>query len=160
MRATLGRTNLGLVTAFVLIASGCASMRPYDPGPGRRVAASVLQDSYVSGQSINITISNLSEVTLFYPDGFCSTELQRKDSGGWLTVSDRPKDCPVSATYLDPGQTVVHQYRLPQVAQGLYRIAIPMPIPDEALKPEPHLLTPAFKVEGPEPVLANSSIPR
>ena len=88
MRATLERANLGLFVAIVVIATGCVSLRPYDPGPGRRVAASVTQERYVSGEAVNITIANLSEVTLFYPDGFCSTQLQRKENGGWLTVSD------------------------------------------------------------------------
>jgi hypothetical protein len=156
MRATLERANLGLFAAIVVIATGCVSLRPYDPGPGRRVAASVTQERYVSGEAVNITIANLSEVTLFYPDGFCSTQLQRKENGGWLTVSDPSHACPISATYLDPGQTVVHQYRLPrEVAGGTYRIAIPMPLPDEAVKPEPHLLTPAFLVAGVDAVVAS-----
>jgi len=50
-------------------------MRVYDPGPGKRVAASVAQDTYLSGESVNVTISNLSDVTLLYPDGFCKTAL-------------------------------------------------------------------------------------
>jgi len=66
MRGTLGRPNLGLFAAFTLIASGCLSLRPYDPGPGRRVTAFFAQDTYISGSSVNVTIANLSEVTLFY----------------------------------------------------------------------------------------------
>ena len=149
MRGTFGRANLGFLGAVILIASGCASMRPYDPGPGRRVAASVTQDTYVSGEPVNITIANLSDVILYYPDGFCKTELQRKDRGGWLTVSDPSRGCPVSLGFLDPGQAVVHQYHLPSgVVGGTYRLAIPMPVPEEATKPEPQLVTPSFKVEG------------
>src|SRR5205814_4332381 len=112
----------GFFAALAVIAAGCASMRPYDPGPGLRVAAGVVQDSYVSGESVNVTIANLSDLTLYYPDGFCRTQLQRKDRGGWLTVSDPSHGCPVSLGFLEPGQAVVHQFRLPSgVPFGTYR---------------------------------------
>lgn len=149
MRTTLGRTNLGLFAAVTLTATGCLSFRPYDPGPGKRVAASVVQDTYTSGDPINITIANLSEVTLFYPDGFCNTELQRKDGNSWLTVSASSRKCSSELGFLDPQQAVVHQFRLPrEVAGGTYRLIMPMPMPDETARPEPKLLTPAFRVEG------------
>jgi hypothetical protein len=148
MRATMGRANLGVFAAITLTVSGCASMRPYDPGPGRRVAASVPQDAYLSGESVNVTISNLSDVTLYYPDGFCKTQLQRKDRGGWLTVPDPSAGCSITLGFLEPGQTVVHQYLLPKsVAGGTYRLTLPMPVPEEADSPEPGLLTPAFIVQ-------------
>lgn len=149
MRGTLGRANLGFLAAFTLLVSGCMSLRPYDPGPGRRVAAIVPQDTYVSGEPINVTISNLSEVTLFYPNGFCKTSLQKKDGSLWRSVSDPSVGCPIELGFLEPGQTVVHQFRLPKgVAVGIYRFAIPMPVPDETAAPEPALLTPAFAVQG------------
>jgi hypothetical protein len=146
MRATSGRVNLGFFAALTLIASGCASMRPYDPGPGKRVATGVVQDTYLAGESVNVTIANLSDFTLFYPDRFCKTELQRKDGTSWKTV-EGPARCSVSLDFLDPGQTVVHQYRLPAgVAVGTYRLSMPMPLPDDAFAPEPALQTPAFTV--------------
>jgi hypothetical protein len=123
-------------------------LRPYDPGPGKRVAALVPQDSYLSGEPVNVTIANLSEVTLYYPDNFCKTELQRKDGNSWMTLSDATHKCPVSLGFLEPGQAVVLQYRLPKgVAVGTYRLTMPMPTPEEADAPEPELLTPAFKVQ-------------
>lgn len=147
MRGTFGRVNLGLVAAVILIASGCASLRPYDPGPGKRVAAVVAQSAFLPGESVNVTIANLSEVPLFYPDGFCKTELQRRDGNTWVTVSDPSAGCPDANDFLDPGQTVVHEYRLPRsIAEGTYRLAIPTPLPDEATRREPELLTPAFRV--------------
>jgi hypothetical protein len=147
MSGTFGRANLGFFAAVTLIASGCASLRPYDPGPGKRVAADVAQSAFAPGESVNVTIANLSEVPLYYPDGFCSTELQRHDGKGWVTVSDPSTGCPSERDFLDPGQTVVHGYRLPSgIAEGIYRLAIPTPLPEEATRPEPDLLTPAFKV--------------
>jgi hypothetical protein len=149
MRGTLGRANLGLFAAFTLIASGCLTMRAYDPGPGKRVAASVVHNTFLSGERVNVTVSNLSEVTLFYPDGFCKTRLQRRDGAAWMTVPDPAVGCPSELDFLDPGQTVVHQYRLPKgVAVGTYRLTMPMPMPEEATAPEPELLTPTFTVES------------
>ena len=147
MRATLGRVNLGFFAALTLIASGCASMRPYDPGPGKRVATGVVQDTYLAGESVNVTIANLSDFTLFYPNGFCKTELQKKDGTAWKTVSASSARCPIAADFLDPGQTVVRQYRLPTgVAVGTYRLSMQMPLPDDAFAPEPDLQTSAFTV--------------
>lgn len=149
MRGTLGQANLGFFAAFTLIASGCLTISAYDPGPGKRVAASVVQGTFLSGEPVNVTISNLSDVTLFYPDGFCKTELQRRDGTGWMTVPDPSVGCPIALDFLEPGQTVVHQYRLPKgVAVGTYRLSMPMPMPEEAAAPEPELLTPTFKVES------------
>lgn len=149
MRRTLGRSNLGLFLGATLIVTGCASLRPYDPGPGRRAEAGFVQNTFVAGDRVNVTIANLSDVMLFYPDSFCKTELQRKEQGGWLTVVPPAKSCPAQLDFLDPGQTVVHQFRLPSgVAGGTYRLALPMPLPEDATAPEPHLLTPSFTVEG------------
>ena len=152
MRGTLGRANLGFFAAVTLIGSGCLTIRPYDPGPGKRVAAAVAQDTYISGEFVNVTISNLSDVTLFYPDGFCKTELQRRDGNVWMTISHPSTGCPIALGFLDPGQTVVHQYRLPKgVAFGTYRLTIPMPVPEMVTAPAPELLTPTFRVAGTSP---------
>lgn len=148
MRRTLGRANLGLLVGSTLIVTGCASMRPYDPGPGKRVAASVAQDTYLSGESVNVTIANLSDVTLFYPGSFCKTSLQRRDGSTWTTLSQPSTGCPTELGFLEPGQAVVHQFRLPKgVPVGMYRFTIAMPVPDETVT-EPVLFTPAFKVES------------
>jgi hypothetical protein len=147
MRESPGPKNLGLIAVITLVVSGCVSLRPYDPGPGKRVAADVAQETYLSGQPINITISNLSEVTLYYPDGFCNTELQRRDGNTWKTISQPSGRCSPTLEFLDPGQTVVHQYRLPKgVAVGTYRLTMPMPVAEEVSAPEPALQTPAFTV--------------
>jgi len=149
MRGTLGRVNLGFFSAFALITTGCLTFRPYDPGPGKRVAASVVEDTYVAGSPVNVTIANLSEVILYYPDGFCRTELQRRDGTVWIPVLNLSRRCPSELGFLDPNQAVVHQFRLPTgVASGTYRLAIPMPKPEDMTAHEADLLTPAFKVEG------------
>jgi hypothetical protein len=147
MRGTPGLKNLGFFATLALAASGCVSMRPYDPGPGKRVAAAVVQDSYLSGESINVTISNLSEVTLYYPDRFCKTELQKKDGTAWKTVSGTGVSCTSTSDFLDPRQSVVHQFLLPKgVAVGTYRLSMPMPVAYDVAAPEPALQTPPFTV--------------
>lgn len=148
MRGPLGLKNLGFA-AITLVASGCISLRPYDPGPGKRVAADVVQETYLSGQAVNVTIANLSEVTLYYPDGFCKTELQRKVGSTWSTISQLSVRCSTTLAFLDPGQTIVHQFRIPKgVAVGTYRLALPMPLAEDVTAPEPALQTPAFTVYG------------
>jgi hypothetical protein len=168
MRGIWERANLGFIGAIALIATGCATLRPYDPGPGKRVVVSVPQTTYASGSAINLTISNLSEVSLAYPDRFCTTALQKKSGTAWITVSPPPSRCPVSRGFLDPGQTVVYQFALPKnVDAGLYRLTMPMPMPvpdeviaydaiadsaavaAEAVAANKELLTPSFKVESP-----------
>lgn len=149
MRGMLGRANLGFLAGITLIASGCASLRPYDPGPGKRVAAGFAQETYASGELVNITIANLSEVTLFYPDSFCKTQLQRKSGNAWLKVADQPTACPPSLGFLEPSQTVVHQFQLPKgIAAGTYRFILPMPVADDDEGTPEHVLpTPAFHVQ-------------
>src|SRR6478672_4584589 len=103
MRGTFGRANLGFAL-FTLIASGCVTLQPYDPGPGRRIAVSVAQDTYVSGESVNVTIANLSDVELTFPAGFCKTQLQRMDGTVWTTIPSSSAGCPVRLGFLDPQQ--------------------------------------------------------
>jgi hypothetical protein len=163
MRGTLGRANLGFVTAIASIATGCVTLRPYDPGPGKRVMVSVPQSTYVSGGAVNLTISNLSEVSLAYPDRFCTTALQKKSGDAWITVSPPPTRCASSRDFLDPGQTIVYRFALPKdVGEGMYRLTLPMPTPvpdnlltdydaiadDPVVAEKQELLTPAFKVES------------
>jgi hypothetical protein len=148
MRASPGLGKIGFFAVFTLVASGCASLRPYDPGPGKRVAATVARDTYLSGESVNVTIANLSEVTLFYRDGACKTELQRRDGSSWKTVLEQSSACSIALGFLDPGQAIVRQYRLPKgVAVGTYRLTLPMPAPEDDTGAQSELETPTFTVQ-------------
>lgn len=144
----MAAASLGL-GAITLMTSGCASLRPYDPGPGRRVTASVLDAAYLPGEPVNVTIANRSDVELLYPNGFCKTELQMKDRGGWVNVPRPSARCPIEVGFLDPNQTVVHQFHLPSdLAVGTYRFSIPMPVPEEPDAREAPLITPSFMIQG------------
>lgn len=148
MRVLFGKANLVTVAALTLLATGCLTFRPYDPGPGRRVAANVPDASYLPGEPVNVTIANLSEVELVFPDGFCTTELQKKDRGGWVTVPATSSKCPGELGFLEPQQTVVHQFHLPkEIADGTYRLSIPMPVPEEPNAREADLITPTFTIQ-------------
>lgn len=149
MRGMLGRANLGLLVSVTLIVSACASLRPYDPGPGKRVAAFFPKEIYRSGEPVNITIANLSDISLFYPNNFCKAKLQKMSGSSWTTVSEPKDGCPIALGFLDPGQTVVHAFRLPHdVGGGVFRFAMPMPAPDDAAEVETtELVTPTFKVQ-------------
>ncbi len=147
MRGLAG-ANLGLV-AITLATCGCVTLRPYDPGPGLRVEASVPAPAYLPGEPINVTIANLSDVELLYPNGFCKTELQKKDRGGWVNVPLASAGCPVEIGFMDPGQAVVHQYLLPKdLDAGTYRLSMPMPVPDKPFAREADLTTPSFAIQG------------
>jgi hypothetical protein len=109
---------------------------------------SVPQDIYLSGESINVTVSNLSDVTLFYRERLCKSELQRRDGAAWKTVSEHSVGCSTGLDFLDPGQSVVLQYRLPKgVAGGTYRLTLPTPAPEEEeFAAQSEVQTPMFKV--------------
>lgn len=148
MRGMLGRVNLGFLMAVVVGTSACASLRPYDPGPGKRVAAFFPKESYRLGERVNVTIANLSDIALFYPNNFCKAKLQKMSGEAWKTVSEPKDGCPIALGFLDPGQTVVHSFQLPHdVGGGVFRFAMPMPVPDDSTAREPDFVTPVFKVE-------------
>ena len=152
MRGMLGRVNLGFFVVVAFITSGCMSLRPYDPGPGKRVAAFFPKESYRIGEPVNITIANMSEISLFYPNNFCKAKLQKMTGTSWLTVSEPKRGCPIALGFLDPGQTVVHAFELPHdVGSGTFRFAMPAPLPDDSAAVEAEFVTPAFRVtESPD----------
>jgi len=146
MRYRVSMSSMGgVLGAIVLATAGCAGSSATDPGPGKRVEASLVRDVYLSGESVNITVKNLSYVRLAYPSGFCKIELQREESNGWETVL-APEGCAFVLAYLSPRQSVTQQYRLSSgIAPGTYRLSMPMPIPEGATA-EPRLVTPPFSI--------------
>ena len=147
MRGML-RANLGFLMLVTIGVSACVSLRPYDPGPGKRVAAFFPKETYKLGEPVNVTIANLSEVALFYPNNFCKAKLQKQSGTSWTTVSEPRDGCPIALGFLDPGQTVVHSFDVPQdLGGGTFRIAMPMPVPDDSAAKEPDFVTPPFKVQ-------------
>lgn len=148
MRYGMSKSSSMLVVlgSIILSAVGCGGSHLTDPGPGKRVEATLIQDAYLSGALVNITVKNLSDLTLTYPLGFCKIELQQQESTGWVTVLV-PDGCPLALAFLGPRQAVPQEYRLPlDITTGTYRLSMPMPVPEGATVTEPRLITPAFRV--------------
>jgi hypothetical protein len=129
MRGML-RANLGFLMLVTIGVSACASLRPYDPGPGKRVVAFFPKETYKLGEPVNVTIANLSEVALFYPNNFCKAKLQKQSGASWTTVSEPKDGCPIALGFLDPGQTVVHSFQVPQDLGGVQSAGDAAPISD------------------------------
>jgi hypothetical protein len=86
------------------------------------------QASFLAGQTVTVSVKNLSDLTLSYPYHFCKTELQRQDSADWVTVF-APEGCVFVIQYLGGRQVVVQDFSLPASLQpGTYRLSMPLPI--------------------------------
>jgi hypothetical protein len=132
--------------ALLLLATGCSTNRLTDPGPGKRVEATLREATYVAGQSIDIRIKNLSDLTLQYPYAFCKIELERQENAGWVTVAS-PDGCTYVLGYLGAGQIVAQAYRLPPVVPaGTYRLTMAMPWLAGETVEEPRLTSPSFQI--------------
>ena len=139
---------VGLLSVIALFASGCGNQLT-DPGPGKRVQAKLEQQIYYSGDTVIVVVKNISSVPLVFPGGFCRTDLQRFEgaTGTWITAITPPDGCVFVLGILDPGKSTIMQYPLPtSISSGLYRLAMPMPVPRDAHAPESDLLTPTFQV--------------
>jgi hypothetical protein len=139
---------VGLLSALALIGSACGGSQLTDPGPGNRVQAKVEQQIYFSGDTVIVEIKNVSNLTLVFPAGFCRTELQRFQigTGTWTTAVTPSDGCSLVLGILEPAMTTIMHYNLPNnINNGLYRLAMPMPIPRNAAA-EPELLSPTFEV--------------
>ena len=137
------------IAAVAFAATACAGTGISDPGPGKRVIATVDRSDYLAGQKISVTATNVSIVSLEYPIGFCKIVLEREDAAGWTPVVV-PEGCPLAIAFLGPRQAVTLQYVLPTgLTTGTYRLSMPMPVPKWGTSPpEPALLTPTFKIDS------------
>lgn len=138
-----------LLSLGPLIWTCCGGTFVSDPTPEKRVVVNLSKRGYISGDTVVLTVKNVSALTLTYPVGFCKTELQRQVGPTWITVPLGSNGCPLALRILGARQSVVHEYVLPSsLPTGLYRLAIPTPIPGNAKTTEPPLTTPAFTVNS------------
>ncbi len=136
------------IAVVSIAAAGCASSGLTDPGPGKRVVATVDRTNYLAGQTISIKATNLSFVSLEYPIGFCKIILEREEAADWTPVYV-PDGCPLALAVLGPHHTVSIEYLLPTgLTAGTYRLSMPMPVPSWGTSPpEPSLVTSPFRVD-------------
>jgi hypothetical protein len=145
MKHTMSGRLVAAACALVL-ATGCKTTDLTDPGPGRRVEVTLAQQSYVAGQSVDIVIRNLSGLTLRYPYGFCTMDLEREENSGWVTVAS-PDGCTFVLGFLGPRRSVQETYPLPtSISSGTYRLSMPMPWLASSTTAEPRLTTEPFQV--------------
>jgi hypothetical protein len=123
------RLFAGLVSLAIVIASCGRSFT--DPAASRRVQATVSKNDYVTGDTIQVDVENLSGLTLEYTAYFCPSVLQQLRGGGWVTV--RSDHICVAALALLPefGHTVFRTL-VPAGLQGRFRLLLPAPVPADA----------------------------
>ncbi len=145
---TLPESVAVVLATSLLAGAGCSGS--FVTEPGKRVDVTLAKDAYASGDTVIATIRNVSDVTLTYPYGFCKTALQRQQQGGqWTTVSVPPGGCPFALGILGPGESVPQRYVLAGAIQpGVYRLAMPSPVPKGTTAASPDVTTPPFSVNS------------
>lgn len=148
MLNTVQRRKFMLLATIMLFGTACAG-NVSDPGPGNRVQLTMAGETYQSGDTVTVIVKNVSSVTLTYPYGFSGTELQREQNGTWTTVLGPTRGGPLALGVLRPGWTVSNKYPLPgDMAAGVYRLALPSPIPQGSQASEPNVMTQSFSVNS------------
>lgn len=137
--------HLLLLSLFALSAMACSPTTINDPGPAGRVEVKLNRQSYAVGDTIELIVTNVSQLALVYPVGFCRTSLQRQQGDVWSTVDSPAEGCPLALGLLGPGQSVPHRYVVPRdLPTGRYWLVMPLPIPRDAPAPGTSLTSPSF----------------
>jgi hypothetical protein len=149
MKSETRQQAIFLFVLMPILFAGCAGTGLSDPGPGKRVDVTVSKSGYASGETVDVTVKNVSNLTLTYPLVFCKTELQREVSSTWTTVQVPSDGCRLALAILEARQSTINKYVLPtSLPSGIYRLAMPTPTPENAKTAEPPLTTPSFSVNS------------
>jgi hypothetical protein len=127
----LRRGRVALLFGALGIVS-CASATT-DPGPGKRVELEISKSAYLSGDSVTISVINVSDLQLMYPGGFCPQRLQRDAGGTWIDVSlaNPTQGCPLFIATMAPRERQTVYVRLPvELESDVYRVVLPSPMVD------------------------------
>ncbi len=137
-----------LLAILMLAGTACAGTNVSDPGAGNNVQVTLAKDAYLSGETVNLVLKNVSNASVEYAGSLCRRVLQRQQqNGAWSTVEGPSKICTLELRYLGVGKSVPLPYGLPQdLPTGLYRIQMPSPTPENAQPPEPDVTTQPFSV--------------
>lgn len=144
-----------LLTTTTLLGTACAG-NVSDPGPGKRVQATLTKDAYLPGEAVTYVLKNVSNISVEYAGSRCRSVLQgQQKDGSWSTVDGPAKLCTLELAYLGAGRSVPLGYRLPQnLPAGLYRVALPEPTienapgPANGQRPALNVTTPPFSVNS------------
>lgn len=113
--------------SLVLAATACDGSLT-DPGAGHRVKATIAKTDYYTGDTIRVDVTNLSDIELTYPGGFCPPVLQEFRRGEWVSFPNAGA-CPLSLGLLGAHGNVTFEMPVPDGLQGHYRLLLPAPIP-------------------------------
>lgn len=157
MRDAIQQRALLLLAVLTLAGTACAG-NVSDPGPGKRVQVTLAKDTYLSGETVTFVLKNVSNVSVDYTGPLCRAVLQQQQQDGtWSTVNGPSKICTAQLGYVGAGQSVPLPYHLPQdLSNGLYRIAMPEPAPENA--PAPAVVEPPELTVTTPPFTVNSGV--
>jgi hypothetical protein len=123
-----------LVMGLVLSSTLACSESIDDPGPTHRTQLTVSRAGYVAGDTVSVSVRNVSGRPLGY--NFCGRLLLQvqQDIGQWVSV-DQPSGVPGCRDILlvlGVDQTTHITYVLPVwLSSGSYRLVLPEPIPTD-----------------------------
>lgn len=127
--------RLGAVVLAALALAGCRNPAAAD----RRVEVTTDQREYRAGNSVTVTVTNVSGEPVGY--NLCVHRIERRTADGWRVASAFPPPgsaCIAILLTLEPGASTAVQVRLPQdLSAGIYRVRFESPA----------LATPPFRVE-------------
>jgi hypothetical protein len=96
--------------------------------PGRYVQATASKNDYVTGDTIQVDIKNLTGETLEYGERFCPSVLQQLQGGEWVTVQS-DQFCIAVLALLDGFGHATYWTIVPAGLQGRFRLLLPTPLP-------------------------------
>jgi len=125
MLNSLGLSSSGFALFLCLGAWACSGLLGTDGPDGPRVITD--SPSYSNGDTIRVTLENLSERTLEF--GWCDVELKRREEGAWIGVPTLPEGvvCAGAVTFLTPGgEYFARQFIFDWIPSGTYRFRVPL----------------------------------
>lgn len=134
----------------LLAAAGCSASKLTVPGASDDVQVTLARNAYAAGDTVAANLRNLGRVSVEYAGSLCGMSLQRSEQGDtWSTIVPAPSVCTLELRYLGGGMTVPFGYRLPQnLASGMYRIAMPAPVPEKGQPTVSTTVSPPFSVSA------------
>jgi hypothetical protein len=119
-----------------------------DPGPGKRARVTLDDYRYFHGQTVLVTVTNLTDLELVAPGDFCPVTLQRLAAGAWHDYGDRPPCSKLHATVIGSHAHSTIPFVLDaDLPAGAYRLVLPEPAPRRTANAGGHLVSAEFTVD-------------
>ena len=115
-----------LFAALAFTAASCSS--PTDSGVGHRVRLTIAKSNYVTGETIHVDVTNVSDDPLTFPGGFCPTVLQEFRDVAWTSIPSG-RFCAYFLQILGSHAHAPFEMTVPEGLQGHFRLLLPAPAP-------------------------------